>query len=111
MKSGIGAACGLRYLMGGHAEEAEREVKIMAASLTGMICNGAKAGCALKVSISADMATRAAMLAMRRADRRCVIRGAGASPMLNGQLKWQLNWEGRDLDSWRGCHFFVDTHP
>jgi L-cysteine desulfidase len=40
----------------------------MAASLTGMICDGAKAGCALKVSISADMATRAAMLAMRKAD-------------------------------------------
>jgi L-cysteine desulfidase len=68
MKSGIGAACGLTYLMGGQAEDIERAVKIMAATLTGMICDGAKAGCALKVSISADMATRAAVLAMRKAE-------------------------------------------
>lgn len=68
MKAGIGAACGLTYLMGGKAEEIERAVKIMAATLTGMICDGAKAGCALKVSISADMATRAAVLAMRKAE-------------------------------------------
>jgi L-cysteine desulfidase len=68
MKAGIGAACGLTYLMGGGVEDIERAVKIMAATLTGMICDGAKAGCALKVSSAADMATRAATLAIRKAE-------------------------------------------
>ncbi len=68
IKAGIGAACGLTYLMGGGVEEIEAAVKIMAATLTGMICDGAKAGCALKVSSAADMSLRAATLAMQKAE-------------------------------------------
>jgi L-cysteine desulfidase len=68
IKAGIGAACGLTYLMGGRAGEIERAVKIMAATITGMICDGAKVGCALKVSNAADTALRAATLAMRSAE-------------------------------------------
>jgi L-cysteine desulfidase len=68
IKAGIGAACGLTYAMGGGVEDVERAIKIMAATLTGMICDGAKIGCALKVSSAADMATRAATLAMRKAE-------------------------------------------
>jgi L-cysteine desulfidase len=68
IKAGTGAACGLTYLMGGQSPEIERAVKIMAATLTGMICDGAKIGCALKVSSAADMALRAATLAMRKAE-------------------------------------------
>jgi len=65
-KAGIGAACGIAYAMGGGADDIARTVKIMAASLAGMICDGAKPGCALKVSTSADMATRAAQLALKK---------------------------------------------
>jgi L-cysteine desulfidase len=65
IKAGIGAACGLTYAMGGGAREIQRAVKIMAAALSGVICDGAKPGCALKVGSSADMASRAASLAMR----------------------------------------------
>ncbi len=68
IKAGIGAACGVVYAMGGGAEEVERAVKIMAATLTGMICDGAKIGCALKVSNAAEMAVRSAQLAMRKAE-------------------------------------------
>ena len=68
IKAGTGAACGLTYLIGGETKEIERAVKIMAASLTGMICDGAKAGCALKVSTAADMALRAANMAMHEAE-------------------------------------------
>ncbi len=68
IKAGIGAACGLTCLMGGTADDIERTVKIMAATLTGMICDGAKAGCALKVSAAAEMATRAAELSMKKAE-------------------------------------------
>ena len=65
IKAGIGAACGLTYAMGGGAKEIQQAVKIMAAALSGVICDGAKPGCALKVGSSADMASRAASLAMR----------------------------------------------
>jgi len=68
IKAGIGASCGVVYAMGGGHDEAERAVKIMAATLTGMICDGAKVGCALKVSNASEMAVRAAELAMRRAE-------------------------------------------
>lgn len=65
IKAGVGAACGIAYAMGGGAEDVVRAVKIMAATLSGMICDGAKPGCALKVSSAADMATRAAELAIK----------------------------------------------
>lgn len=68
IKAGIGAACGLTYVMGGTVEDVERAIKIMVATLTGMICDGAKIGCALKVSSAADMAMRAASLAIRKAE-------------------------------------------
>jgi L-cysteine desulfidase len=68
IKAGIGAACGVAYAMGGRREEIGRAVKIMAATLSGMVCDGAKPGCALKVGSSADMAVRAASLAMKKMD-------------------------------------------
>lgn len=68
IKAGIGASCGVTYAMGGGVEEVERAIKIMAATLTGMICDGAKIGCALKVSNASEMAVRSAELAMRKAE-------------------------------------------
>ncbi len=68
VKAGIGAACGLTYAMGGGVAEIQRAVKVMAAALSGIICDGAKPGCALKVSSAADMAVRAASLAMKNVD-------------------------------------------
>jgi L-cysteine desulfidase len=54
--------------MGGGASEVQGAVKIMAATLSGVLCDGAKPGCALKVSSSSDMALRAASLALRNID-------------------------------------------
>lgn len=68
IKAGIGGACGVTYAMGGGTAEVERAIKIMAATLTGMICDGAKIGCALKVSNSSEMAVRSAELAIRKAE-------------------------------------------
>lgn len=68
IKAGVGASCGVVYAMGGGVEDVERAIKIMAASLTGMICDGAKVGCALKVSNASEMAARSARLAMQKAE-------------------------------------------
>ncbi|MBP1599808.1 MAG: hypothetical protein H6Q05_5185 [Acidobacteria bacterium] len=68
IKAGLGAACGIVYAMGGRSAEVQRAVKIMAATLSGVICDGAKPGCALKVKSAADMAVQAASLAMKRVE-------------------------------------------
>jgi len=65
---GICPACGIAYAMGGRAPDVQRAVKIMAAALSGVICDGAKPGCALKVKSAADMAVQAASLAMKHVE-------------------------------------------
>jgi len=51
-----GAACGILRLFGGGYEQAVAAISNMAGNLSGMICDGAKPGCALKVT-SAVQAT------------------------------------------------------
>ena len=45
--------------------EIERVINIMVGNLAGVICDGAKLGCALKVGTGAGVAVKSAMLAMR----------------------------------------------
>ena len=61
----IGAAAGIVRLLGGGKAEIERVISIMASNLAGVICDGAKLGCALKVGTAAGVAVKSAMLAMR----------------------------------------------
>lgn len=62
--AGTGAGCGIVYLMGGGYEEMTYAVKNMVANLTGMICDGAKPSCAMKVATGASTALLSALLAM-----------------------------------------------
>lgn len=62
--AGTGASCGIVHLMGGGYEEMTCAVKNMAANITGMICDGAKPSCAMKVATGASTALLSAMLAM-----------------------------------------------
>lgn len=62
---GIGAAAGIVRLLGGGTVEIERVMNIMMGNLAGVICDGAKVGCALKVGTAASVAVKSAMLAMR----------------------------------------------
>ena len=64
-----GSSCGITYLMGGGYEEVAMAVKNMIANLTGMICDGAKPSCALKLASGVSTAVLSAMLAM---ENRCV---------------------------------------
>ena len=61
-----GSACGITYLMGGGFEEISGAVKNMVANLTGMICDGAKPSCSLKVTSGVATAVLSATLAMNQ---------------------------------------------
>lgn len=60
----MGASCGVVYLLGGHIENIKSAIQNMAGNVTGMFCDGAKAGCALKVSTSVQAAMQSAYLAI-----------------------------------------------
>ena len=60
----IGSSCGITYLMGGDFERICYAVKNMIANLTGMICDGAKPSCALKIASGVSTALLSAVLAM-----------------------------------------------
>ena len=60
-----GSSCGITYLMGGGYEQVTYAVKNMIANLTGMICDGAKPSCALKLTSGVSTAVLSAMLAMQ----------------------------------------------
>ena len=60
----IGSSCGITYLMGGSFERICYAVKNMIANLTGMICDGAKPSCALKIASGVSTALLSAVLAM-----------------------------------------------
>lgn len=60
-----GSAVGITYLMGGGYEEITYAIKNMIANISGMICDGAKPGCALKVTSGVGTAILSASLAMQ----------------------------------------------
>ena len=64
-----GSSCGITYLMGGTYEQITFAVQNMIANLTGMICDGAKPSCALKLSSGVSTAVFSAILAM---EHKCV---------------------------------------
>lgn len=60
-----GSSCGITYLMGGNYDQVAYSVKNMVANLAGMVCDGAKPSCALKVSSGVSTAVLSAMLAVQ----------------------------------------------
>ena len=64
MVAGTAAACGIVLLLGGGLPEMERTIRNMVGDMAGMICDGAKSSCALKVASAVSAGLQAAMLAM-----------------------------------------------
>ena len=60
-----GSACGIVYLQGGSYEQLCSAIKNMAGNITGMVCDGAKVGCAMKVASGVSCAVQSAVLALR----------------------------------------------
>jgi L-cysteine desulfidase len=59
-----GASCGIVMLLGGGLPQMANAVKNMVGDVAGMICDGAKTSCALKVSSSVSAAVQAAFMGM-----------------------------------------------
>ena len=59
-----GSASGITYLMGGSKEQIGMAIKNMVGNLTGMICDGAKPSCSLKVTSGVSSAMLSSLLAM-----------------------------------------------
>ena len=70
----IGSSVGITYLMGGDFERICAAVKNMVANLTGMICDGAKPSCSLKITSGVSTAVLSALLAM---EGKCVSSSEG----------------------------------
>lgn len=70
----IGSSCGITYLMGGNFDNICNAVKNMIANLTGIICDGAKPSCALKISSGVSTAVLSAMLSI---EGKCVSSAEG----------------------------------
>lgn len=64
-----GSSYGITYLMGGRYQQICFAVKNMIANLTGMICDGAKPSCSLKIASGTSTAALSAMMAM---EQKCV---------------------------------------
>ena len=60
-----GSACGIVYLQGGNYTQICAAIKNMIGNITGMVCDGAKAGCAMKVASGVSSAIQSAVLALR----------------------------------------------
>jgi L-cysteine desulfidase len=59
-----GASCGIVYLKGGDYDQICYSIKNMIGNITGMVCDGAKVGCALKVASGVSSAVQSAILAL-----------------------------------------------
>lgn len=60
----IGSCCGIIYLFDGGLEAMQRGVSTMVADISGVVCDGAKPGCALKIATAVNSAIRSATMAL-----------------------------------------------
>lgn len=62
--AGTGSSAAIAWLMGANYEQIDGTIKNMIANISGMICDGAKVGCALKLATSASTGIQSAILAI-----------------------------------------------
>ncbi len=64
LSAAAGAACGIVFLLDGSYNQVEFSIKNMIGNTAGMVCDGAKEGCSLKVATNTSAAVQAALLAL-----------------------------------------------
>jgi L-cysteine desulfidase len=62
--AGMGASGAIVYLLDGHLDQIKAAIQNTIGNVSGMICDGAKAGCAMKVSTCSNVAVQSALLAL-----------------------------------------------
>ena len=70
MSSSTAASAAITYLLGGSDEQIGHAIRNMAGTVTGMICDGGKVGCALKVATGSSAALLSAITAIHSAPLR-----------------------------------------
>ena len=70
MASSTAASVGIAYLFGGSDEQLGYAVRNMSGTVTGMICDGGKVGCAMKVATGSSAALLCALTAVHNAPLR-----------------------------------------
>lgn len=63
--AGAGASAGVAYLLGGDLHHVAGAIKNLIEDLAGVICDGAKTGCALKLATAAGTAVQAALFSLQ----------------------------------------------
>jgi len=63
--AGAGATAGITYLLGGNIHHVAGAISNLTEDLAGVICDGAKAGCALKLATAAGTAVQAALFSLQ----------------------------------------------
>lgn len=76
----MGSGAAINWLLGGSSEQVEQTIRYMLGDISGIYCDGAKPGCALKVSTGAQAAVKAALLAL-----------GGRSPLSDGVLEHSVD--------------------
>lgn len=64
ISSAMGVACGIVFMLGGTYAQMTWAINSMVADISGVVCDGAKPGCALKIATAVQSAVRAANMAL-----------------------------------------------
>ncbi len=78
--AGAGATAGVTYLLGGNHHHIAGAIKNLVSDLAGVICDGAKAGCALKLATAAGTAVQAALFSLHGVNVQATDGIVGVSP-------------------------------
>ncbi len=78
--AGAGAAAGITHLMGGDIHHIAGAIKNLMEDLAGIICDGAKAGCSLKLATAAGTAVQAALFSLQGVEVQSTDGIIGVSP-------------------------------
>ncbi len=78
--AGAGAAAGITFCMGGGPVHVSGAIKNLISDLAGVICDGAKGGCALKLATAAGTAVQSALFALHGIDVKATDGIVGLTP-------------------------------
>lgn len=92
--AGAGAAAGVTYLLGGDLHHIAGAIKNLTEDLAGVICDGAKAACSLKLATAAGTAVQAALFSLQGVQVQPTDGIVGISPEKTMQNIGLLSTEG-----------------